>query len=657
MDPRGTRDFAPGAIAGRLPSLMALATLNNLEKTFGKRVMFDHLNLTIYEGERIGLIGDNGSGKTTLFRMLAGEMSPDVGSVSISRGVKIGWLQQDPTFDPTNTVMDEAELAFAKLHALSHRLHELEHLMADHAGEELQATLDDYQHVQHDFELEGGFAWRHKLEATLLGVGLTESHWEQKVDTLSGGQRSRLALAKLLISSPDLLLLDEPTNHLDLSAIEWLQNYLLNFSGAVLLVSHDRYLLDKLATRIAWLTRRQISSYKGNYSNFVEQKALQELTQQRHYQEQQADIEKQKEFIRRFGAGQRSKEAKGREKRLNRLLASDQMIAGVQQSKKINLSLETDQRAGDQVLDVRELTKAYDEKLLWKEIKFHIVRGERIGVIGPNGSGKTTLLEVLLGRRDADAGKLKWGANLQIGYYDQRLDDLNPENTVIEELNEGRDLPDQVLKDTLGLFLFRGDDVFKPVSLLSGGERARIRLAQLLIDQPNVLILDEPTNHLDVGSCEALENALRDFPGTLIFVSHDRYFIDRVAKRLLILDPPGLKDFEGNYSAWQAKQKTLSAKPTASPAHAPRSKPAPGAKVQAKPTKDNPYKRPFGRLPIGELEKEIQVTERKLAECQNKFGEAKIFRDPAAKKRLQDDFDALKRKIDDLEAEYFAREQ
>src|SRR3984957_8678136 len=390
---------------------MPIATITNLEKTFGKRVIFEHLDFQIDLGERVGLIGANGTGKTTLFRLLTNEMTADSGSIAIAKSIKLGHLSQNPTFDDANSVMDEAELAFAKLHDLAHQLRELEHEMAGHTGDELTKTLDAYQNVQHEFDLAGGYAWQDKLEATLLGVGLQRNTWEQNVATLSGGQRSRLALAKLLISEPDLLLLDEPTNHLDLAAIEWLEKYLMEFNGAVLLISHDRYLLDKLATRIVWLTRNQLNNYPGNYHAFLEQRALQELSQQRAYEEQQADIEKQKEFVRRFGAGQRSKEAKGREKRLDRLLKSDQMILAVENQASIRLSIDTDQRAGDQVLMVRDLSKSFGTKTLWQNIGFFVKRGERIGIIGPNGSGKTTMLDVLLGHTPSDSGTVKWGAN------------------------------------------------------------------------------------------------------------------------------------------------------------------------------------------------------------------------------------------------------
>ena len=632
---------------------MPIATLSNIEKHFGQRVLFEDLSFTIDRGERVGLIGDNGSGKTTLFKVIAAEVQPENGTVAVARSVKLGYLEQDPTFDPANTVLDEAELAFAELHAISHKLRGLEHAMAVQSGEALEKTLRQYQQLQHDFDVAGGYAWRHRLEATLHGIGLEDESWEQNVETLSGGQRSRLALAKLLISQPDLLLLDEPTNHLDLEAIEWLEKYLLNFDGAVLLISHDRYLLDRLSTRIVWLTRRQLSSYPGNYSAFVKQREVQELSQQRAFEQQQADIEKQSEYVRRFKAGQRARQAKGREKRLNRLLISDRMIAAVESSRKINLSMGTDRRAGDQVLRARGLSKSYPGKPLWDDVSIDVTRGERVGIIGPNGSGKTTLLRVLIGEADADAGDVRWGANLNIGYYDQRLDDFDPENTVLDEARgERSDLKDQILRDTLAALLFRGDDVYKPMGLLSGGERARVALAQLLLDRPNVLLLDEPTNHLDIASREALEHALEGFAGTILCVSHDRYFLEKTVKRLLVLQPPKVVSFAGSYRAWVQKQ----AEDAAPRPDRPRAEAKPRAERTARPANDNPYKRPFGRLTLPELEDQITQTEIDLAECQQRFADAEQFKDASGGRKLHEEYDALSAKLQALEAEYFARE-
>jgi len=653
---------------------MALATLTNIEKTFGNRIMFDQLGFSIDRGERVGLIGDNGSGKTTLFRVLTGQMPVDAGNVAIADGVRFGHLSQDPVFEPGNTVIDEAELAFAKLHELSHELRVLEHDMAHLTGDALDKILNKYQEVQHDFELAGGYAFRHKLEAMLEGVGLPPSTWEQDVSTLSGGQRSRLALAKLLSGPLDLLLLDEPTNHLDLAAIAWVEEYLASFGGAVLIVSHDRYLLDRLATRIVWLTGAKLKSYPGNYSAFVEQRKLQELSQQRAYEQQQADIAKQEEFIRRFGAGQRAREAKGRDKRLQRLLASDDLIQGVQNASRIRLPLDTDQRAGDRVLRVKELCKKYGDKQLWKDVALDISRGERIGIIGSNGSGKTTLLEVLLGRREAEAGEIRWGASLKIGYYDQRLGAFNPDDTVADEVRKGRAISDADVRSVLALMLFKGEDIDKPIRLLSGGERARVAIAQILCDKPNVLIMDEPTNHLDINSCEALEGALNDFPGTVICVSHDRYFLDKVAQRLLIIEPPNIESFEGNYTAWvhnAAKKKAAPPAPTPKPKPAQsqqkqqssQKQPAaqnqpPTQKPQGEKKKaDNPWARPFGRLNVQELEKQIAQTESDITRIQYKLSETNIARDPNRSKPLVEEHETLTKKLRELESEYFTRSQ
>ena len=579
---------------------MPIATVTNLEKHFGKRVIFEQLDFMIDRGERVGLIGPNGAGKSTLFKVLMGEETPDVGTVSIARSVKVGHLVQDPKFDPANTVMDEAELAFAKLHALSHQMRELEHAMGEHTGDALEKTMEKYTQVQGDFDLAGGYDWQHKLEGTLLGVGLVREMWEQNVATLSGGQRSRLALAKLLIAEPDVLLLDEPTNHLDLAAIEWLEKYLLEFTGAVLLISHDRYLLDRLATRIVWLTGHKLKSYPGNYSRFLEQRELAELSQNRARDEQQADIEKQKEYIRRFGAGQRATQAKGRKRRLDALLESDQVIAAVATTSKIKLTIDTDQRSGDQVLQVRDLSKSFGEKKLWKDVGFFIKRGERIGIIGPNGAGKTTLMEVLLGRADADAGNIKWGANLTLGYYDQKLDQFDPAGHRVRRGRRrprGRHREGRPRRAGHDAVQSRTTPTSRSTCSAAGNAPGCAWPSCCWTSRTCSCSTSRPTTWTSTAA-RRWRTPSSSSPGTVMCVSHDRYFLDKVATRLLVIDPPGITDFEGGYTAWQqkvAQQAQAKADAAKVPAkkEQPKQQPKPQQQQpsQQKPAakKDNPY--------------------------------------------------------------------
>ena len=647
------------------PRRVALLQLTNLEKVLGDRLIFDKLSFTIDRGERVGLIGDNGAGKSTLFKMMTGAMRPDMGDRAIAKSATIGLLEQDPTFTPGNTLIDEAETAFKELHDLAHDMRECEHAMGEHQDEELTKTLERYEKLQSRFDDLGGYAWRHKLEATLHGVGFEDADFEKPVEAMSGGQRARVALAKLLINPPDLLLLDEPTNHLDIAGVEWLENYLLDFPGAVLLISHDRRLLDKVANRIVWLTQRKLRSYNGNYSSFQTQRELEVLSMGRAREEQQEAIEKEKEYIRRFGAGQRARQAAGRKKRLDRLLTSDKVIEAVSHSKGMHLKFGTEQRAGDRLLRVEHLSMSFDGRKVWGDVKFDLSRGERVGILGPNGSGKTTMLRVLTGTLDADDGEIRWGANTTIGYYDQRLDDFDPELSVFDEvLSEVEGYNDKQIRDALGAMLFSGDDSEKPMKLLSGGERARVQMTKLLMQRPNVLLLDEPTNHLDINACEALEKALGTFEGSLLIVSHDREFLQRSTKRLLVIEPPEVVDFAGTYDQWTAKQRDAKAaaaapkKSQSAKASTSAAKPVVIAKAQpAQPKrKDNPYARPFGRMSVPEIEQKLKASERELNQAQQKAADPQLFRNPGKAKQAADEVARIAKTIADLEEEFLLRD-
>jgi ATP-binding cassette subfamily F protein 3 len=632
-----------------------LLSATDLRLSFGARTLLDGTTFRLDRGERVGLVGDNGAGKTTLLRCLTGEIDPDAGQVSTARAARVGYLKQDPDFPGGQTAIDVAEAAFEKLHDLAHRLRDLEHRMAD-AGDELEAVMNEYETVGHAFDAAGGYAWRHRVEAALDGVGLDRSLWETDVDRLSGGQRSRLQLARLLVDRPDVLLLDEPTNHLDLAGIEWLENELLRHEGAILLVSHDRFLLDRLATRIDHLWAGRVAGYPGNYAAFVRQRAQAELSQQRAYEKQQRDVAKQAEFVRRFKAGQRAREAKGREKRLNRLLASDAMIDAVADDPSMSLKFAVDKTVGsDRVLRVEALAKSYGELGLWQGVRFDLKRGERVGIVGPNGCGKTTLLRCLVGEADADAGEIRWGTGLSVGYYDQRLEDFDADATAMDELYTlaaAKGMTEPQLRTLMGAMRFSGDDAFKRMGDLSGGERARVAMTKLLLERANVLLLDEPTNHLDVATRDALEGALTDYEGTLVAVSHDRYFLRRVTDRLLVFEPPKLIDFAGNWDAWLARRTGSPSTPSpAKPAKSPKS-----GSGRPEGASKNKYLRPFGTVSTADLESRITDTEVELADTQQAMADGRGMSDPAEARRLASELERLAKELAQLEEEYFSRD-
>lgn len=526
-----------------------LFRLSDVHKSYATQDVLRGASLQVNPGEHVGLVGRNGAGKTTIFRLLSGEETPDSGDVIRARGVRLGLLAQHVHFESGSTVHEAALAAFGHLQQIEHEMHELEHSMAD-PGDNLEQILERYSDLQHQFEREGGFEYGAKAETILQGLGFDRDTWSLETEKLSGGQQNRLGLARLLLAEPDVLLLDEPTNHLDVTAVEWLEDFLTTYATAFVIISHDRYFLDRACRRIIELENGRAASYTGNYSAFLVEREERREAQQRAYENQRQLIEKTEEFIRRNLAGQKTKQAKSR----RTMLAKLERVEAVRADRSSgDFRLQAIERTGNHVLMVNEAAVGYPDKLLASDISFILRRGECLGIIGPNGSGKTTFLKTILGKIEPLAGEVRWGTKVQIGYYAQQLDDLDDRNEIIMELR--RVAPASAtageLRSFLGKFHFTGDDVYKHVSDLSGGEKGRLALAKLIYSRVNVLVLDEPTNHLDIPSREALEEALDAYEGTIVTISHDRYFLDRVATQILALDGAGgAEHFDGDYTGY-----------------------------------------------------------------------------------------------------------
>ncbi len=526
--------------------LIMLFRLSEIYKSYGGTDILNGVSFQINSNEKVGLVGRNGAGKTTVFRVITGEEGADSGDILKMNNLRIGLLGQHVDFTENETVHTAALSAFKKLHDIEARMRVLEHEMAENVTDEI---LEEYAELQIEFEHEEGFTYTAKAEAILLGLGFNKESWDMETAHLSGGQKNRLGLARLLLSNPDVMLLDEPTNHMDVGAVEWLENFLQTFEKSFVIISHDRYFLDRTCRKIIEIERGKAVSYKGNYSQFLVERAERREQQQREYENQQTYIAKNEDFIRRNLAGQKTKMAKSRRTMLEKLERVDAVIADKSSG---NFNLKKIERAGTNILTVEDLVIGYGEKILADDINFSLLRGECLGIIGGNGTGKTTFLKTILGQLREIDGKLTWGAKTDIGYYSQQLEELDERNEIIGELRRVAPLAENgALRSFLAKFLFIGEDVFKRVSDLSGGEKGRLALAKLIYSQKNVLILDEPTNHLDIPSREALEDALSEYEGTIITVSHDRYFLDQISTQIFSFEEDSQNIiFNGNYSGF-----------------------------------------------------------------------------------------------------------
>ncbi len=657
---------------GPLPVL----TATNLKHSFGTRVILDGVSFSIEPGERVGVVGRNGVGKSTFLKMLAGLMNADEGMVSLQRGARAGYLHQDPKLNPDETLWGEAESAFARLHELHKKLDEVFEKMATAQGDALEKLMKDQEVLERDMEAAGGYSIDHKISEVLHGLGFTDAQFQVKVGGLSGGQKGRLALAKLLLENPDVLLLDEPTNHLDIEGRLWLENFLNHdFPGAVLLISHDRYLLDNVVKRIIETEDGRLIDYPGNYETFRELRAERRMAMLRAYENQQQRFRQEEAYIRKYKAGQRAAQARGRNTRLEREKASNTLDRPVE-AHSFEVRLPAAPRSGDMVISARGISKKYPldgggEKVLFREFDVAVSRGERWGIIGPNGAGKTTLVRALLGDLASDTGMIRLGSNVATGYYRQTHEHLPAEspvylylqNTIKKEV-PGVSMSEQAARDLAGAFLFSGTDQDRPLGQLSGGERSRAAIAALLCSAKNLLVLDEPTNHLDLMSAERLEDALCDeggYEGTMILISHDRALIDATCEHLIVLDGKGnVEVFHGGYSEWHEKdvQRKRAADREEAEAKARRDQ-AERARKEAEERKKAkpvaPSNNALARLRTEQLEEKIEKIETRMRAIDKELNDPATWRDQAKSHRLGEERHRLAAELEPLEFEWARR--
>lgn len=531
---------------------MAVLKISGLSKSFGIKTVFENVSFEVRSGERIGLVGANGAGKTTLLKCIMGAEEADKGSVKASDGAIIGYLRQDFNYT-SHTIREEMEDAWKDVLYYKDRMETLARELESSKSDE--KLVEAYGRAEARFEFLGGYDYESTTRKILTGLGFSDDDWDRDIHSFSGGQKVRINLAAAFVRHPDFLLLDEPTNHLDMGMLEWLEEYLRSYKGGILMISHDRYFLDGAATGIIDLENHHIRSFRGGYTRYMETKENQDRAYEKAYEKQQEHIKETEEYIRRYKAGIKAKQARGRQSQLNRLVRLEKPV----HQASLRFHFDPPQECADKVLDVLRVEGSYGSHILFKDLTIHIKNGETVGLIGPNGAGKTTILKMITGEKKPDTGFIQLGNNVKMGYYSQEQERLHPKLTVLDEVRDTFNFGEKEARNILGMFLFRGDDVFKTVGMLSGGEKARLSLLCLFLEKPNFLILDEPTNHLDIPTREIMEDAIEAFGGTCLVVSHDRYFLDKVADRILELDHGKLTEYLGNYSYYKEKKQDLEA--------------------------------------------------------------------------------------------------
>ena len=631
---------------------MIILALQDIRKSFGTHEVLKHVSFTLQEQDRMGLVGVNGCGKSTLMKIIAGAETADAGSVNLQKGLRIGYLAQQGELSGRETVREVLESVFEPLVRMEAEMRALEQEMAEHGSdaEILRRLGSRYDALTREFERRNGYGWRSQVTGVLKGLKLWDMR-EMETERLSGGERTRLCLGRMLLSEPDLLLLDEPTNHLDLKSIAWLEDYLHSYRGAVLVISHDRYFLDHVCNRMAELILGTVETYTGNYTQYTEKRAEVYETRMKAWELQQKEIARQEAVIamyRRFNREKSIRLARSREKRLEKI----ERLEKPQEEGTVQFRFDARRRTGEDVLQTEGLEKSFGERILFRNVKIHIRAGERIALIGDNGTGKTTLLRCLTGEEKPDHGSIRWGTGVDIGYYDQHQAGLHEQKTVLDEVWDRFPRMEQYeVRGALGMFLFTGDDVFAPVSTLSGGEKGRVALTELMLRKDNVLLLDEPTNHLDMDSREVLEEALADYPGTILAVSHDRYFINRFAGKVFVLEEEGIREYLGNYDSYFEKV-SRDAEPDGETAGMTRT----ALDKEKKRSREEQQRIRERKDRLKQAEEAVAKAEREAGELEKELSDPETYRDPEAAAEKTRQYHLLKEEINRLYSEWEALE-
>lgn len=626
---------------------MQVLSCSNINKSYVVDPILKDITFTVNNGDKVGVIGNNGSGKTTLFKILSGNLSKDSGDIFIQKDLKVGYLEQHTNMDTKKNIFDECLLVFQDLIRMEEDLRNMEkeisNLSEKGNSEELEDLMHRYSNKLEKFTDKNGYGYKSSIKGTLIGLGFVEDDFNKEIELLSGGQKARVSLAKLLLEEPDILLLDEPTNHLDIESITWLEKYLRDYKGACMIISHDRYFLDNVVNRIFHLESLKLTTYNTNYTKFMDRRKKDLELYEKHYENQQKEIKRQREIIQRFmnyGDARYIKQAQSRQKTLDKMEVLEKHVEG----KKTRIRFEPKMQSGNDVLAVKDLSKDFGDYKLFKGINFNIYKGERVGLIGPNGIGKTTLFKIILGREKKSGGRIELGHNVQSGYFDQEMENLNLDKTIVDEIwDENPKFDHYTIRKILSQFMFIGDDIFKEIGELSGGERGRLSLLKLMLSKANFLIMDEPTNHLDIDSKEVLEDALLDYEGTVFVISHDRYFLNRAVDKIIELDTNGISEFYGNYNYYLEKKEEKNR-----PSEEIQEKTKTQVKQEKKKEREVQLEEKAKKKKLKGLEDKIHQLEIEMEEIDSKLYDPNIYEDNELVLSLNSERDELAIKIDEL---------